>query len=115
MPGCASAGVFPADSILCGEGYVNEYYQKKQLLVEKISDTELMLFDEDNGGTCLLNGSAAAFYKLCGDADLAEVVDVYASLFSDSGVDDDELRADAREVHAKLLEKGVIWEETTNG
>jgi hypothetical protein len=84
--------------------------QKQKVLEEKISETELMLYDEKTGLTHLLNSTAAFFYNLCGNISLNEIVNKYICAGQKFGHNEDILRADALKIYKMLKEKRLIEE-----
>lgn len=85
--------------------------RKKSMLCEQIGKNELMLYDESEGTTHILNSTASTFYSLCADETVENAISEYAHYYSTLNIPPCKLHDDAVAVFNSLKEKGILWEE----
>lgn len=87
------------------------YAKKQELLCEKVGDTGIILFDEDNNETHLLNQSAMLIWELIdGKTDIGEIYKTYSNFINFDEISCDEVIKDFYEIINLLERKNIIRE-----
>ena len=81
--------------------------KNKKLIVENISDIEIMLVNEKTEEIHLLNSSSCFLFSICENKSIDDVISLYIQNYTDN-VSKDELISDANQIINDFINKGIV-------